>query len=104
MVNGEVQHMITMITHMRVREKNARAFEAQLAEMTRNVRACEPGAVHYELFRSADDTETYVVIEIYRDEAAVEAHRNTDYLRASIDKTAPLVEEGRFDTKRYVSP
>ena len=96
--------MIAMITYMRVRQENVQAFEAALAEMIHNVRENEPGALHYDLFKSVDDRGTYMVIEIYRDEAAVEAHRKTDYLRASIAKTVPLVEEQRFDIKRYVSP
>jgi quinol monooxygenase YgiN len=45
-----------------------------------------------------------VVIEIYRNQAAIENHRTTDYLRTSIAKTAALVDGQKFEIKRYASP
>lgn len=96
--------MITFITHLRVSPQNARAFEAAVAEMTRKVRENEPGVAYYALSRSGDDPQTYAVIEVYRDEAALEAHQRTDYFAPSLAQTTQLVEAGAFDIKRYVSP
>jgi len=95
--------MITYVTHMRVRPEHAAAFEAAIAEMTRNVEWHEPGVVHYQLSKSCYDPAVYMVIEVYRDEAAFKAHWETDYIRPSLAKTKPLVEEGSMDIKRYVS-
>lgn len=95
--------MITYITHLRVAPRNAAAFEALIAEMTRNVERHEPGVVHYQASKSCDDPALYMVVEVYRDEAAFKAHWETDYIRPSLEKTKPLVEEGSMDIKRYVS-
>jgi quinol monooxygenase YgiN len=87
-----------------VRPENSLEFEAALAEMVSNVRTHEPDAIQYEVFKSVDDCDTYVVIEIYRNQAAIENHRTTDYLRTSIAKTAALVDGQKFEIKRYASP
>ena len=96
--------MITYLTHMKVSPENAAAFEAAMAEMTGKVRECEPGVVYYGSFRSDEDPGTYVVIEIYRDEAAFKDHWKTDFIRPLLARTKPLVEGQTFDIKRYESP
>ena len=94
--------MIAFITHSRVSPENAAAFEAVIEDMCAKVRENEPGVIYYGFARSVDDPDTYVVIEIYRDEAAVRAHAETDYLKASVSQTSPLIESGRYDIKQYV--
>jgi quinol monooxygenase YgiN len=96
--------MITYVTHMRVAAGSAAAFEAAIADMTRQVLAHEPGVIHYALSHSSDDPGLYVVIEVYRDEAAFAAHWETDYIRPSLARTRPLVEDGSFAVRRYESP
>ena len=95
--------MITFLTHIKVRSENAPAFEAAIAEMTAKVREHEPGVIYYDFFRSEDDPEIYVVIEIYRDQAALDDHWKTDFIRPILARTKPLVE-GTFDIKRYGTP
>ena len=96
--------MITLVAHARLRPENIGPYLAVLAEMTAKVRQNEPGAVHYGFARSVDDPNTVLVIEVYADHAAFEAHWKTDYIWPSIDKTKPLMEGGSLDIKQYVSP
>jgi len=86
---------------MRVLPENAQAYEAAFAAMRENVFANEPGAIHYALSKSADDSTRYVAIEVYQDEAAVAVHADADYLKSAIAKTAPLVCAEDYDCKRY---
>jgi quinol monooxygenase YgiN len=96
--------MITYITHMRVRAENAVPFEAAMEEMTGKVHEHEPGVVFYGTFKKDDDPETYMVIEIYRDEVAFKDHWKTDFIRPILARTKPLVEDEAFDIKRYLTP
>ena len=96
--------MITYITHMRVAAENAAAYETALADMAARVAAHEPDVLHYGLSKSVDDPELYVVVEVYRDEAAFRAHWETDYIRPSLALTKPLVRDGSFEIRRYESP
>ena len=47
-------------------------------------RAATPGMVFYTLARSRDEADTFRVIEVYADEAALERHRASDLLKASV--------------------
>jgi quinol monooxygenase YgiN len=96
--------MITFITHMRVAPENAAAMDAILAEMSAKVAQTEPGVAYYSFARDAADPDAYVVIEVYRDAAAFEAHGRTEHIKALLPKSAVLVEGGRFDIRQYVSP
>ena len=95
--------MITFINHMRVNPDNAAAFEEILTDVCAKVRENEPGAIHYSFAKSAKDPNTYVVIEVFRDETSVQAHADTDFIKASIPKASLLVEDGKIDVQRYVS-
>ena len=63
----------------------------------------EPGVVHYSFGRSVDEPGTYVVVEIYRDQAAVAAHGDTEWVRDSVPEMLQLVE-GMPQLAQYVSP
>ena len=95
--------MITFITHLRVAAENAQAMDAILTEMAAKVAETEPGVAYYSFARDAADPQAYVVIEVYRDAAAFEAHGQTEHIKALLPKSAALVEGG-FDIRQYVSP
>ena len=42
----------------------------------------EPGVLGYDLWREADGERRFVFDELYRDEAAVAAHRTSDHFKA----------------------
>jgi quinol monooxygenase YgiN len=95
--------MITFITHLHVSPTNAGAFEELLTDMCVKVRENEPGVLYYNFAKSVKDPDTYVVIEVYRDEAAHSAHMETEWVKSSIPKSTPLIENGKYDIKQYVS-
>lgn len=96
--------MITFITHLRVAPENAPAMDAILSEMSAKVAKTEPGVAWYSFAKDAADPDAYVVIEVYRDAQAFEAHGQTEHIKALLPKSAALVEGGRFDIRQYVSP
>lgn len=52
----------------------------------------EPGCVGYEAFRSVDDPTTLLLVEHYRDDAALEAHLNSDHYRdLVVERVRPLL-------------
>jgi quinol monooxygenase YgiN len=62
--------------------KNA-DLEAAFAELAAKVRANEPGNRFYTLCKSRAAEDTYVVMELYDDQAALEAHGKSDHFRAA---------------------
>ena len=66
-------------------------FEAVFMELATQVLVNEPGCSFYSLNRSKSDPHTYKVLESYVDQAALDAHGKTDYLKAANGKLAALV-------------
>ena len=63
----------------------------------------EPGVVYYAFAKSVEDADTYVAVEVYRDQAAVVTHGDTEWVRESVPKTLRLIE-GMPRIAQYVSP
>lgn len=60
--------------------KNA-DFEKAVSEMLVGVRAKEPGNVYCDLLHLAGDSQTYVIMERYRDAAASKAHVESESIK-----------------------
>ncbi len=95
--------MITFIAHLQVRPENARAFEELMTHVTTMTLENEPGVVHYGFAKSVDDADTYVVVEVYRDQAACTAHGDTAWVGESVPKMLALTD-GMLRLGQYVSP
>lgn len=74
---------IGVIATLTVQEGKNAEFEAVFTELARAVRENEPGNNYYELHQSRDNSQTYVVMEQYKDQAALDAHGQTDYFKAA---------------------
>ena len=64
--------MIALIATLQIKDGSSREFEHIFARLAGSVRSNEPGNVVYRLCRTRGDENTYKVLEIYRDEAALE--------------------------------
>jgi autoinducer 2-degrading protein len=58
---------------------------AALREMAPHVAAEEPGCLVYEAHQSQDDPQTFLLYEVYRDEAALAEHRSTAHFARIIE-------------------
>jgi quinol monooxygenase YgiN len=85
--------MIVLIAQYYVKPGQADAVEAALQEMAPLVRAHEPGCLLYQANRSRENHDHFLLVEHYRDEAALEAHRQTPHFQRLIEGTCiPLLE------------
>lgn len=74
--------MIGVLATIRAKDGMAEEFERLFTQLARQVRANEPGNVVYQLCRSQTEPNTYKVLELYRDNEAVEAHRASEHFRS----------------------
>jgi quinol monooxygenase YgiN len=72
--------MLGIVATIKVKPGAGKDFEAIAKELVGNVRANEPGCKLYALHR-AEAADTYVFMERYTDQAAVDAHRQTEYFK-----------------------
>jgi autoinducer 2-degrading protein len=89
--------MVILHVYIRVRPELLEAFqEATLQNARQSVQ--EPGCLRFDFAQQADEPTRYVLVEVYRHEAAVEAHRQTAHY-AKWRKTAePMMAEPRQRT------
>jgi len=92
--------MLGVVATIKVKPGAGAQFEAAAKELVSKVRANEPGCKLYALHR-AESPDTYVFLERYVDDAAVEAHRQTDYFK-SIGRKMGEFMAGRPELLRLI--
>ena len=83
--------MLGIVAKLTVKPGMEKEFEAVARELVAKVNANEPGCKLYALHRS-DAPNVYVFMERYVDQAAVEAHRGTEYFKALGRKMGEYME------------
>jgi len=72
--------MLGVVATIKVKAGMEKEFETVAKELVAKVNANEPGCKLYQL-HTAEEPLTYVFMERYVDQAAVEAHRASDYFK-----------------------
>src|SRR5437762_6955739 len=73
--------MLGVVATIKVKPGMEKEFEAVAKELVAKVNAGEPGCKLY-AFHHGEAPQTYVFMERYADQAAVDAHRGTEYYNA----------------------
>ena len=94
--------MITMVARMRVSPANAPAYEELMTHVRDMTLRHEPGVPYYAWAKSADEPDTYVVIEVYANAEVHAAHMASPWVTESLPQSKALVDGG-FDIRQYVS-
>jgi (4S)-4-hydroxy-5-phosphonooxypentane-2,3-dione isomerase len=86
--------MISLIVNIRVRPE---AIEAWKSATLDNVEASrkEKGILAFDLLEDRDDPTRFVLVEEYRDEAAMASHKETEHYARWRETTEPLQAEPR---------
>jgi quinol monooxygenase YgiN len=78
--------------------EDADKAETILREL-RDASVKEPGVVRFEVGRSQERPNVFALWEVYRDQDAVSAHRNTEHFqRLVVDGVRPLVQARTVET------
>lgn len=73
--------MFTVIATLKVQAGKEDALVAGMQKMVAHVQANEPGTLTYVLHRSTADPATFVVYEVYADQAAFATHGASEPMR-----------------------
>jgi (4S)-4-hydroxy-5-phosphonooxypentane-2,3-dione isomerase len=85
--------LVALLVRWRARAGEGDRVERALRELVPLARS-EAGCSLFEAARSQDDPDLFLLLEHYRDEAAVEAHRETPHFKRLVEGTVvPLLEE-----------
>lgn len=83
--------MLSIIATLPIQDGKTDEFEKVFGALAEQVLANEPGCKRYELCRSTVNANTYVVVEYYADQAAVDHHGKTPYFLEAFGKMGPLL-------------
>ena len=85
--------MIITSIHYTFASKDADKAEALLREL-RDASVSEPGVIQFEIGRSTDDPNVFALWEAYRDQAAADAHRESDHFkRLVLNGIRPIAQQ-----------
>ncbi|MCZ6804127.1 MAG: putative quinol monooxygenase [Proteobacteria bacterium] len=94
--------MLTFLARMKIKGDKEDEFIDLVKKLTEKTLAAEPGCTAYQFYRLREGELSFAVLEAFVDEAAEEAHRNSDHF----NELAPsLIEciEGTY-VREYLDP
>ena len=96
--------MLIVHVHVRVKPDCVEAFrEATVKNARESVK--EPGIARFDVAQQLDDPTRFVLVEVYRDDQAPAAHKETFHYQAWRDTVADMMAEPRASVKfREVHP
>jgi quinol monooxygenase YgiN len=87
--------MIGLIARLKVQPAMNAQFERAFAALAAKVRSDEePGNLLYQLTKSRSDPNEYIVMELYADQAAVDAHPKTKHFTEIFPRIQTLLQPG----------
>jgi quinol monooxygenase YgiN len=81
-----------MVVKFRAKPGKSEEMKAFWLEMQKEVARSEPGNVYYDLMVMAGDPDVYVIVERYKDAAAVAAHGQSEKAKAMFARLGELME------------
>ena len=74
---------IGIVATLKIQPDKTGEFETFFTELAKQVRANEPGNLAYQLTKSRAEPGTYKVLELYKDQAAIDVHGKSDAFKAA---------------------
>jgi quinol monooxygenase YgiN len=91
--------MLGVVATIKVKDGQGAEFEKVATELVKKVNENEKGCLLYQLYHG-EQPNTYVFLERYASEAAVEEHRNTEYFK-SLGRAMGAFMDGRPTVQRF---
>jgi (4S)-4-hydroxy-5-phosphonooxypentane-2,3-dione isomerase len=90
--------MLIVHVHVRVKPELIEAFrQATIQNAQASIR--EAGIARFDVIQQVDDPSRFVLVEVYRDEAAAKAHKETAHYPVWRDAVATIMAESRTSVK-----
>ena len=97
-------NVLTVVAKIRAAKGKGDALAALLTEQAAVVRKAEPGCLLYRPHRSTKDPDLFIFYEMYRDDAAFDAHRKAPHLAAYRERRENEgLTEGAVEVEMYRS-
>ena len=81
----------TVVVRFRIKPGMEQEYEKFGASVARVVEANEPGNLMYRVHRT-EDPQVFVAVERYRDQAAIDAHVNSQHVKAIMPRLQEMLD------------
>ncbi len=90
--------MLIVHVHIHVKSESVDLFK-QATVLNSRLSKKEAGIARFDFIQQADDPTRFVLVEVYRSEAAIAAHKQTEHYQTWRDTVAPMMAEPRSSVK-----
>lgn len=90
--------MFVVLVYVHVKPEYIDDFREASKQNARESRK-EPGVVRFDILQQIDDPTRFILYEVYIDEDAVGAHKETAHYAKWRDTVAPMMAEPRYSVK-----
>lgn len=90
--------MLIVHVHVRVKPECVEAFRQATLENAQNS-IQEPGIARFDVVQQRDDSSRFVLVEVYHDDDAASAHKETAHYKKWRDAVADMMAEPRSSVK-----
>ncbi len=90
--------MFIVHVHVHVRPEFVEKFKQATLENARNS-VNEPGVARFDVIQQLDDPTRFILVEVYRDQEASAAHKETLHYQVWRDKVAGMMAEPRSSVR-----
>ena len=95
---------VTIVAHWRMSDDRVDGVLA-LVDSLRQATLAEPGCLGYAVYRSIADASELLLVERYRDDAALDAHRRSvHYQTIAVERIIPLLSGRQIDILQTRNP
>ncbi|RJQ43178.1 MAG: antibiotic biosynthesis monooxygenase [Anaerolineaceae bacterium] len=92
--------MLIVIVHVHVRDRSIKDFiEATVENASKSFQ--EEGISFFDVIQQNDDPTKFILLEVYNDEAAAMAHKETAHYNKWKDTVTDMMAEPRFGVKYH---
>ena len=84
---------LVLLVDLTINSGHMDAFLARAREHRTNVLGNEPGCKGFELLVPAEGSDTVILYEVYADQAAMDHHMQTPYMKEYMADTGPMVAD-----------
>ncbi len=90
--------MLIVHVHVHVKPEGVEDFK-RVSRANARESAKEPGIARFDVVQQQDDPTRFVLVEVYRDDHAPAAHKETKHYQTWRDAVAPMMAEPRSSVK-----
>ena len=83
--------MVILYVTVQVKPERVEEFLDVIRHDAEHSEKDEPGCLRFDVIRDNDDPNRFYYYEVYRDEAALEAHRQTPHFKLYAERSRPLL-------------